>query len=197
MIQCRQELHSHVFRFHRLHQRRADSDSQGIANPIFWLLSKIIYLFGGIAVHNSCFGGIGSPLALVCMHDKNAPFSLSCIEEGTAISRAFLRINGRELSPLSILYAVFELFAQAPTTRRLELALLHGRSSGCTLPFVDIKTKVPSKQKFNHTTLNLMSTKPSVQPDTPPCISAAAALNRRRREQENQMHVVVVNEKVG
>ena len=120
MIQCRQELHSHVFRFHRLHQRRADSDSQGIANPMFWLLSKIIYLFGGIAVHNSCFGGIGSPLALVCMHDKNAPFSLSCIEEGTAISRAFLRINGRELSPLSILYAVFELFAQAPKTIRMD-----------------------------------------------------------------------------
>ena len=40
-----------------------------------------------------------------------------------------------------------------------------GGPSGCTLPFVDIKTKVPYK-RLN---LNLTSTKCGVQPDGPPC----------------------------
>ena len=57
--------------------------------------------------------------------------------------------------------------------------VIQGGPSGCTLPFVEIKTKVPSQYslltpKVQNATLNLMSTKcsvqPQVQPDGPPCI---------------------------
>ena len=43
--------------------------------------------------------------------------------------------------------------------------------SNCTLPFLDIKTKVPSQYSLLilNATLNLMSTKHSVKPDGPPC----------------------------
>ena len=44
--------------------RNRNSDSQGIPIPIHCLLSlsKIIDFFGGMAVHNSCFWGVASPL---------------------------------------------------------------------------------------------------------------------------------------
>ena len=58
--------------------------------------------------------------------------------------------------------------------REMELTtIIQGGLSGCTLPFVDMKTKLPSQftPLYINQTLNLMSTKCSVPHNGPPCIA--------------------------
>ena len=64
----------------------------------------------------------------------------------------------------------------------------------CTLPFVDIKTKVPSQNSLLIQTLNLRKTQHSEQPDGPPYREGKKAISKGLENSVNNQTSMLILE---